>query len=487
MRRPSPILLGVLWCGALLIACVQLGPMLERALALPATPGEARLRGEALAQLALCAWIAFSGRVLLACLAPGRPGGAAPRAWPSLWATSHVLGCALLALQGACFELAGGAAHALERHGALLLLGVWAAPTALLALARLLSSPGALRPRHEPASEAPDWAALLTRCALALAFALAAVTALGRTAVAERALGTLDARSAPDLLEATAAALGGRAHPSGSVPLLALASWAALLLVLQHALANARRAPFARAAVVLLYALTPAAVASAGLALERVQPILCIGAGSAFLIPWLRRAELRAAQLSAIAFALALPHGGAASWGALCGLALLVLGSARPARRRASIAALVATIGLGLPLVRLAPLVLGADGLLAVARHALELLQTASQTAHFALLAPALVLALVLLALRWTLRADVPARASAGAVDEPAAELRALLALLVSAGALSIALDLGPAVAEAGARAARFDALRCAEVLAPLATLVLGLVYARGERPTAPR
>jgi len=476
-------LLGVLWCGALLIACVQLGPMFERALALPAAIGEARLRAEVWAQLALCAWIALSGRVALACLAPGQPGGGALRASASTWAASHVLGCALLALQAACFELAGGAAQAHARLGNLAALGLWAAPTALLALARVFGAPGALRPRHEPAHEAPDWSALLTRCALALAFALTAVIAFGRVAVSERALGTLPARGAAELLEAAGALLGGRAHPSGSLPLLALASWAALLLVLQHALAAARRAPFPRAAVALLYALTPAAVASAGLALERVQPALCIGAGAACLIPWLRRAERRAAQLAAIAFAAALPHGGTASWTAVCGLALLVLASARPARRRALVAALTATLVLGLPLVRVAALRFDAHGSLVSGRHALELGRSALDTAHFALLAPALVLAFVLLALRWSMRAQASVRASAAAVDEPGSELVALIALLVAAGLLSLALELEPSGTRASAGATAFDARRCAELLAPIAALVLGLVYARGEQP----
>lgn len=486
MRRPSPVLLGVLWCGALLIACVQLGPMLERALALPATPGEARLRAEAPAQLALCAWIALSGRVVLACLAPGRPGGAAPRAWPSLWAASHVLGCALLALQGACYELVGADAAELERRGALATLGLWAAPAALLALVRLLGAPGALRPRHEPPREAPDWPALLTRCALALAFALPAVIAFGRVAVSERALGALEARGAADMLAAATGSLGGRAPSSGSLPLLALASWAALLLALQHALASARRAPFARAAAVLLYALAPAAVASAGLGLERVQPALCIGAGAAFLLPWLRRADRRAAQASAIAFASALPHGGTASWSAVCGLAVLVLASARPARKRALLATGAATALLGLPLLRLASLEFGLNAPLVGARHALELARSASQTAHFALLAPALALALVLLALRWSLRPAVPVRTPALEADEPGNELHALIALLVAAALLSLAFALEPSSPPAGVEPARFDALRCAELLAPLATLVLGLVYARGERPASP-
>jgi hypothetical protein len=209
---------------------------------------------DALAALAPLFEIAFVGRVILALLPPGLPGRHRFGELPATWAASHLLGGIALGLESRLLEL-------LELDPPRLAL---VAPWLLVALARWITLPGAMVPRHEPLPEGAGALAKILRIAAPLAVALA----------------TWHHR----------------------MPLAAAADALALLACASFALLSSRRSPTGRALVVLLLAL----VLGLGLDAQAIQPIavaLRTGAGACFSAVWLRRGDRRAALLAVIAFA----------------------------------------------------------------------------------------------------------------------------------------------------------------------------------------
>lgn len=308
----------------------------------------------ALAQLAL---IPLLGRCLLAWLPPGGFGAHRPSRWPETLAISYLLGClgsAVWAVLAASVGVAATGAASL------------AVPIAAVGLARALTLPGAMAPRHDPPAERPSVAARLLGWA---ALGLCAFAAFGRgwdTAPIGRAIEALqlsragagDGRGALclelfdtlSLRRALGASVDARAL-AWIAPLHAFALSASTIVLADSAMALTRRAALARRALLVPLAATllPAATSLDGdLAAAALIALTCAGA-----VAWLRRADRRGlalagAGLAALAYATA--HGGIL---ALLGLGATVACSAPPSRVRA-----LRTAGAALALM--APLLLWA-------------------------------------------------------------------------------------------------------------------------------
>jgi hypothetical protein len=249
----------------------------------------------ALEALATLVEYAFVGRILLSFLPPGLPGRHSPRDLPATWAASHLLGSVTLAFELRLLERFGIAPHPL----------VLLAPWALLALARWITLPGAMVPRHEPAHEASGTLETL----LLLASALAVL--------------------ASPFFRAEALA-----HPSAAfepdTP-LRIADALALLALVSFGLSTARRAPLGRAVAVLALA---AALATA-IARSFTLPIpltLALGGGLTLGVSWLRRGDRRAAALAVIALSGSALLGPRAAIFGAAGLFALWLHTAPPSR-----------------------------------------------------------------------------------------------------------------------------------------------------------
>lgn len=363
-RLPRWLLGGLLWAALLAHGAVLVSSpwWLE-----PAPSGIPWSRLGALAGALLF------GRVLLAWLPPGEVGGHAPRALPATLATSLALGGPLVArLAGETAWLAAG-------------IGL-----ALALLARVLTLPGAMVPRHGVAAEPwRAWDALAAGLGLLWSGLLLA-------------------------------------SPGGSSGLLGFAS---ALLVFQ-ALGVARRARAGRQALLALGAATPL-VASEGVALRA----LALALGAAALVPWLRRHDRRAGALAGIGFG-SLFLGGPDP---LAFAAALVFVSASHPRQRRFAASWVGAAG---ALAALAWL-LAPHGLVLTARarllYASLFLEQAFDAETWGLAWPLLGLGLVLGAL------TIPWREphSREPIEAPRREALAL-ASLVAACALALLVPLSP-------------------------------------------
>lgn len=323
--RPLAVLCLVLAVVGVVLAWV--GALEGSAAADAALPSRAPFVAELLALLA----VALVGRVLLSLLPPGPLGSHRPPDLPTTWAVCHLLGLLALTVQARLFSAAGTGGESPL---------LWTVPWILLAGARLVTLPGAMVPRHGLRSEAPSRAARL----LGLAAALAALAPLGASLPgidlwplgAPPALGTTEARGG--LLEGcalVATRLG--ADSADAAALLGPCTFAALLQLLAHGLATARRHTGERRLALLLLAAAPL-----GFELGQVRPalasaLLAAGAGGALGLGWVRRADRRELWLAALAC------GGLGLAGevpsACAGLAALVLASAAPARIEAGCAA----------------------------------------------------------------------------------------------------------------------------------------------------
>lgn len=231
------------------------------------------------------------GRVLLSWLPPGRLGGHRPLELPATLGTSYLLGEAILALQS-LLSPAWGDAQAWGWH---------LVPWGVLGIVRLATLPGSFVPGAEPRHEAPGklfWGLVLFLVVL-----------------------------------------GGLL----TVPPLVLA----FLPVASHLLQQGRRAPLGRVALLIPVLWILAAGASPPSPLVRAG--ILFGAGAGFLIPWLRRNDLRAAWLSAIFFA-ASAQGGLGLF-LLTGWGTLLLASRRPQWRSIQTAfAVLSPLALGVVL-----------------------------------------------------------------------------------------------------------------------------------------
>jgi hypothetical protein len=359
--------------------------------------------------------------VLLAWLPPGPPGGHAPRDLPATWAASHLLGLFALVAERAL----------LPGASALVLLAPWL----VLAGVRLATLPAGLVPRHPPAREPASRAVRLLRAA-------AFPCALGVLM-----LGTHPAPRPIDLFAGAAERVLGPDAP------LVACGWLALWILVDHALASARRAPLGRACLLLVLVATPAPLRYAAPA------ALALGTGTAFLVPCVRLGDRRAAGLSATGFAALALFGRPTL--ALVGLAVLVLVATRPRRRLA----LAAALGAGIPAAlasRLHQVAPGRpDSILAALREAAEQATQSGWGVVWWALPPSLVLAV--------LAFGAPGRAAAR-VDDVERELRALVILF-----FLLLVALVPTFDAEGVSRGLVE-------LFPLAALLGGLVWVRSER-----
>jgi hypothetical protein len=211
--------------------------------------------------------------------------------------------------------------------------------------------------------------------------------------------------------------------------------WLALCVLVFHALGVARRRRAGRYAVLALGAVLfvpPGALHSgptSGLA-----PALSMALGASFLVPWLRRADRRAGCLAALGFGSLFADG--ATLLGLAGPAAMILGSHARQRRFAasallafSLAFLLAALAAGRPT--------GPRGRLLWLP---ELLSGALASSGWGLAWPLLSAALVLGAFTFPWRGP---EWTPGTIEEPRREVRALVVLIVLAGA-ALALPSAP-------------------------------------------
>jgi hypothetical protein len=356
-------------------------------------------------------WLALSvvvfgiGRLFLADLPPGPTGAHDARGLGETWAASLALGwLGFTAGLVPMARLRVALAEAGSPTARWLPYALAAALLALLALARWLTLPGAMVPRH--AVERPGASA-------AHRIALVVVLAWLGHALATRAF----------------------------VPALA---WVALAVLLERALATARRAAGGRA-LFLCFAATLASPGGGGQGntyglVDELGVAVALGAGAAYLVPWLRRADRRACALAALFLAAPLLRG----WDplALAGPVVLVAASHRAQRRFALAAAAAACVAFALlGLWRVLP---GRERLLI----APELARIAFDTRLWGLAWPAVLAAGALGALGALSALACDRRAarepwSPGTIDPPRREALAVLALVVRAGAAR-ALPVSP-------------------------------------------
>ena len=371
--------------------------------------------------------LALVGRVVLSLLPPGPLGSHTPRDLPVTWAASHLLGTLIAGLSLAAFEPR-------TPLGLAALLLPWA-PVAGLRIATL---PGAMVPRHDLRLQATDRApTALTALVLLAALLPCVLVAIDfRPPAAEEPTAPWLAAHGPPLPVAAELLLNGLglgAQADQAWRLFVPATWAALLVLLAHALELARRDPWGRTAVVVLGALTILPVAQVVLSDGTVLSAAFSGAAACAFVPWLRRADRRARWLALLALA-GLAASGAALL-ALVGVAALLAATPGPSRRSCARDALATGAALGLCLARrpgawsgsdLAP-ILPANGLRAM-------LQSAGDPYLWGLVWP--VFALAVFWLPWSLRAGMqraPTEIGLGVVpaQDPRRELVAVGLLLL--------------------------------------------------------
>ena len=292
--------------------------------------------------LAALACACLAGRVLLSLLPAGPLGAHRPDALPATLGASLLLGVVALSAQARILALLPwGAAPGAAPSGLLaaLLVGPWL----LAGAARVATLPGAMVPRHPPREEPPSRAARLLLAAVVLAgLAPLALVLLAR--VAPEPTATAGGLGGVSLL---LAALGLRSEGAGGA--LAAGAWGALLALLGHGLATARRGPGERRLALAFLAASPLGLVLAREPLAALALALC-GAAAAAALGWVRRADRRELWVAALAL------GGLGLAGeprtASAGLLALVLVTPAPARRSALVAGLAgALLGLaGAPL-----------------------------------------------------------------------------------------------------------------------------------------
>lgn len=259
----------------------------------------------ALQALATLLEYAFVGRVLLSILPPGLPGSHSPRDLPATWAASHLLGTVALGLELRLFDRF----HPDPRS--LLLLAPWL----LLALARWLTLPGAMVPRHEPSHESQSRLATLLLLLSALSVIVSPLLRAEPAGSSSSAVATLGHTGSP-------------IDPGLS---LCVADSLALLALVSFGLSAARRAPLGRALAVLLLAVVLSAALSRSLTLP-IPLALTLGGGSALAVPWLRRGDRRAGAFAVLALSGSALLGPRAAIFAAVGLAALWIHTSRPSR-----------------------------------------------------------------------------------------------------------------------------------------------------------
>ncbi|MEO6709199.1 MAG: hypothetical protein ABIP42_06430 [Planctomycetota bacterium] len=315
------------------------------------------------------------GRVVLSWLPPGEVGSHRTRDLATTWAASYLLGASFLAVGASVSALARAPVSCAWIAGAALFLG----------LARWLTLPAALVPRHEVLRELPNGVA---RALLWIAVAIGIWAALGATINAGSGLwsvraqawlsqgwligfdGPATARGALELAPLDCSAIACVSWPGGIVNEVSarahlLACFLSALLLIERAMELTRRAPLGRRLLLVLFAaaLSVAFRADDGdLALAGLCALALLG-----LVSWTRRADARGLALACIAFgSLSLVRPG--GWVlAIAGLVATLGSSARPSLVRAAswvfaIAIVLPSLWLLAAWTRHVPL-LGPDGL----------------------------------------------------------------------------------------------------------------------------
>ncbi|MBI5433105.1 MAG: hypothetical protein HZA52_09775 [Planctomycetes bacterium] len=375
---------------------------------------------------------ALVGRVVLSFLPPGELGAHKPSAWPTTWAASHLVGGVVL---GAIETWAAFAGRALDAR-------IGAGVLAILLVVRWLTLPAAMVPRHTPVEERAGFATWLLRAAW---------------------LGALVSLELPPLPLADVIAAG---------------------VFVEHALALARRRPWARAAVVLAWTLATATAVARGGALAVApqgasESALAAAAAGAGWVAWRRRADQRSLALAALALAgLATREPWLAATAGLVAIAY----TAAPVRRRAAITLVVAAVLVAAPHARalgphapaLAPrahaLALDAESLAEAARSTVGVAFASWRARAFWL-----AVAFALLATGLGFAGASRARRERRAVDPPERELAglALWVVLAPLVAIGVACVFGP-----------WDATRSqtfSTALAAFAAILIGLVACPDE------
>lgn len=386
-------------------------------------PGRVTLSGHVIAAcwptLRLLGLALLLGRILLSFLPPGEPGGHALRKLPATLAASLLLGAGVLL----------GLSFVSDEPSTALGLA------AAAALVRWVTSPGGIVPRHELPHE--RWG-VLARLAYCAALAPAFLTWPQAGEVPE---------GPPDLV---------------FVEGLHRVSLVLIVVAVEHGLATARRAPLGRAWIVLalsafLWRENP--IARTGAEFFERSGAACFGAGAAFALGWLRRADRRSALLAIACFVVGRPwnsYDGAV----LVAAALLALVLCTPEASRAWIAKACAG---GLVLC------------LAPALRSMHWIGPARSGSPLAALLRLGLVVSVLATAAWIARA-VAARGQPEAAESRAALARGdrwlLLLLLVG---LAISWLLPGAVGSQGESAGM-------QLVAPLAFLLAGCVSIRPER-----
>lgn len=228
------------------------------------------------------------GRVFLAWLPPGLPGRHAPRDLPATWAASHLVGLTwFLALRE--FEL-----HAAWPYVA---FGV----PAVALIARLVTSPAGLVPRHDPVTSAA-WPALLS--------ALTVLVGIGAPLVA---------------------------RPGSSANPIAIANTTAALVLLLHGLQLARSPVRVRVAFCMVVAPFLVLTNDLGDVWTGELLVLPAAAVAAGTVGWLRRADERALALTAVGIAFLATLWSFGVPAAACVSAVVTLATARRVRVRAAV------------------------------------------------------------------------------------------------------------------------------------------------------
>lgn len=249
-------------------------------------------------------WLASTiavGRVLLSLLPAGIPGRHALGQLPVTLATSYLLGAIAIEAETLCLSAIGVDAR----------IWILALPWILIAFARWATLPAAFLPRGELAAEPARAGTQALRWLSVIAVAILAWK--------QREL------LFPHMHHGSERVLVPGAR--------AIADVLALIAVCGFGLESARRAPLERALVIALLACLLALGAFAGADRPALRVMLCFGAGAAFAIPWLRRADRRAGLLAVIAFAGASIHSTLGAALGLLGLVWLWACSARPSRK----------------------------------------------------------------------------------------------------------------------------------------------------------
>jgi hypothetical protein len=389
------------------------------------------------------------GRVLLSLLPSGTPGHHSARGLAVTLSTSYLLGSIAIAAEERLLAAMGAPAH----------LSIIAAPWLAVAIARWITLPGAMVPRLEAgdaSSRAPRSVALIASGLAVLAVAMIAwshrVPLFSRTSSRSGAAAQADV----DVLAGV----------------LSIADVLSLLAIFAYGVERARMPAVQRALLTLALAFAVALPAFAEGGRPATSLALSFGAGTAFAVSWLRRADRRALMLSLLAFAGTGIESGLGSVLGFLGIAVLFASSARPSRRTVGVTGVIA--------FALATLlhVAGGDAETPVPNENGSSVRLAVRASVFLALAGSFAALWMVAAWnQWRARRVYSASASGGLEIEAESGFLALDAVFVSeiGAATLIALPVF------GQITGEFASVESISLLAPILLFSVGIVFARDE------